>query len=47
MEVLSQLIIAQELDFISEEEYISLRSCIDAIAPRLSALHNHAKAVDS
>lgn len=47
MEVLSQLIIAQELNFITEEEYISLRSRINAIAPRLSALHNHAKAVNS
>jgi len=42
MEVLSQLVIAKELDFLSEENYISLRSRIDTIAPRLSALHNKA-----
>jgi len=42
MEVLSQLVIAKELDFLSEENYISLRNRIDTIAPRLSALHNKA-----
>ena len=38
MEVLSQLIVALDLNFISEEEYILIRNKIESITPRISAL---------
>ena len=38
MEVLNQLIIAKELDYISEENYLSLRSKIEKISNMLNSL---------
>ena len=38
MEILSQLIVALDLNFISEEEYILIRNKIESITPRISAL---------
>lgn len=39
MEVLNQLIIAKELEFLKEEELKELRNSIDEISNKLNALH--------
>ena len=40
MEVLNQLILAHDLQFISEVELLELRPMIDEIANKLNALYN-------
>ena len=40
MEVLNQLIIAKELDYVSQESYISIRIQIEKVANKLNALRN-------
>jgi len=39
MEVLNQLIIATDLDFLTEKELLELRNSIDEISNKLNALH--------
>lgn len=41
VEVLNQLIISCELDFITEAEYIELRTQIESITNKLNALRNY------
>lgn len=43
MEILNQLIIAKELDYISEEHYIAIRSEIEKISNKLNALKKSIK----
>lgn len=38
MEVLNQIIIAKELDFLKENEYVSIRENIEKVANKLNAL---------
>ncbi|NNC69470.1 MAG: four helix bundle protein [Flavobacteriaceae bacterium] len=38
MEILNQLIIAKELDYISEERYLAIRSELEKISNKLNAL---------
>ena len=41
MELLNQLIISNELDFITEEDYLSHRKRIESITNKSKALRNH------
>jgi four helix bundle protein len=41
VEVLNQLIISFELDFISEADYLSLRNALESITNKLNALRNY------
>lgn len=41
VEVLNQLILANELDFLSKESYTDLRRKIESITNKLNALRNH------
>lgn len=41
VEVLNQLIISFELDFISEVDYLSLRNALESITNKLNALRNY------
>lgn len=41
VEVLNQLIISFELDFISEVDYLSLRDALESITNKLNALRNY------
>tara|TARA_R110002073_G_scaffold40547_1_gene114829 strand:+ start:35807 stop:36157 length:351 start_codon:yes stop_codon:yes gene_type:complete len=43
MEILNQLIIAQELDYISEESYLATRSELEKISNKLNALKKSIK----
>ena len=43
MELVSQLIVSYDLDYISEEKYIALRNEIDNISYKLNALHKTTK----
>ena len=38
MEILTQLIIAKELDYISEESYLAIRKEIEKVSNKLNAL---------
>ncbi len=41
VEVLNQIILAYELEFISKDDYVSLREKIESITNKLNALRNH------
>ena len=41
MEILNQLIISVELNFVSEKDYILVRTKIEKITNMLNALRNH------
>ena len=41
MELLNQTIISKELEFISDEHYISIRLDVESITNKLNALRNH------
>lgn len=41
IELLNQLILSKELDFISEEDYLTLRTDIESITNKINSLRNH------